>query len=295
MRALIFGVSGQDGHYLRRLLLAEGVSVFGVSRSGGDARLDVQDRRRVLEIVRQVRPDFVFNFAATSSTGHEHLWENHAAISTGTLAVLDAVETSAPRAKVVMVGSGLQFVNHGLPLDERAPLDHSSPYVVARNQSLFASRYFRTRGLRVDFAFLFNHDSPLRSARHINMRIAQTAVRIASGSDESLVLGDPAAEKEFSSAEDIVSALWTLARQDAVSECVVGSGVAYPVRAWIEACFNNVGLDWRDHVKIESGYKSPYGRLVSDPSLLRGMGWRPKVQLPDLANAMMDAARQQIS
>ena len=295
MKALIFGVTGQDGHYLRELLVTEGISVFGVARSGGDARVDVSDRTAVLAVIRDVRPDYVFHLAATSSTAHEHLWANHAAISTGTLAILDAVEQEAPHARVLLAGSGLQFVNHGLPLDEDSALDHSSPYVIARNHSLFAARYYRTRGLKVWFAYLFNHDSPLRSNHHLNMKIAEAAVRAASCSSERLLIGDPDAEKEFNFAGDIAAALWALIRQETNFECVVGSGEAAPVRHWLDACYRIAGLDWKEHVVIDPAYRSPYPRLVSNPVRLFNTGWNPRFTFRKLAGLMMGAARERLA
>lgn len=292
MEALIFGSTGQDGHYLRELLARQGISVFGVARHGGDAKVDVSDAVTVSDLVRQRQPDYVFHLAAASSTAHEHLWANHAAISTGTLAILDAVEKHAPRAKVLLAGSGLQFVNHGQPLDEQAALDHSSPYVVARNHSLFAARYYRQRGMQVYFAWLFNHDSPLRSSRHLNMKIAEAATRAASGSPEKLLIGDPDAEKEFGFAGDIVAALWTLIRQNQVFECVAGTGQAFPVRAWLRACFDIAGLDWREFAQTDPAYQSPYPRLVSQPARLLALGWQPRCTLPELAEMMMVAARR---
>ena len=149
------------------------------------------------------------------------LFENHEAIAAGTLAILDAVDRLAPKAKVLLAGSGLQFINQGLPLNEGSPLYDSSPYVVARNSSLFAARYFRQRGLKIYFAYLFNHDSPLRSNRHLNMKIAMAAARVANGSKEKLLIGDLDAEKEFNFAGDVAAAMWLLIRQDELFECVL--------------------------------------------------------------------------
>lgn len=293
MKALIFGVTGQDGRYLRELITREGVSVFGVARTGGDALCDVDNPDAVCDILRQICPDYIFHLAATSSTAHEHLWSNHASISTGTLAILDAVDRHVPKARVLLAGSGLQFVNEGLPLNEESPLDHSSPYVVARNSSLFAARYFRQRGLKIYFAYLFNHDSPLRSNRHLNMKIAEAAARAANDSKEKLLIGDLDAEKEFNFAGDVAAAMWLLIRQDELFECVVGSGQSHAVRDWIEACFREVGLDWKDYTETDRTYASPYRRLVSDPAKLLSLGWKPECTFSGLAAMMMaEAARR---
>ena len=290
MKALIFGVTGQDGHYLKLLLQNAGVSVVGVARRGGDVQLDVKNREDVCGIIRATRPDYIFHLAAESSAAHQYLWENHDAIGTGTLSILDAVDKESPDSRVMLVGSGLQFVNDGRPLDEEAALDHSSPYAIARNYSLFAGRYFRQRERRIYFAFLFNHDSPLRTARHLNMNIAMAAVRIARGSSEKLLIGDLTAEKEFNFAGDVVSALWCLVQQDDVFECVVGSGECYPVSTWVELCFRHVGLDWEQHVTFAENYTSPYRRLVSNPNRLKNLGWHPTMDITQLSRIVMDHA-----
>lgn len=296
MNALVFGISGQDGFYLGNLLGRQGIEVIGISRSNGGGRWiigDVANGEQVEALVRKYQPDYIFHLAANSTTRHDALFENHQAIATGTLAILDAVDRLAPKAKVFLAGSGLQFVNEGLPLNEECPLDHSSPYVVARNSSLFAARYFRKRGLKVYFAYLFNHDSPLRSNRYLNMKIAVAAAAIAKGSREKVLIGDLDAEKEFNFAGDIAAAMWLLIQQDELFECVVGSGRSHTVRDWVEACFREVGLDWNDHTETDRTYISPYRRLVSDPAKLFSLGWKPEYTFSGLAAMMMaEAARR---
>lgn len=295
MKALIFGITGQDGHYLRDLLLSEGHTVFGAARSGGDVRMDVSDRDAVRAVVREFQPDYVFHFAATSSTAHEHLWANHSAIATGTLSILDAVERETPDARVLVAGSGLQFVNHGQPLDEDSPIDHSSPspYVIARNYSLSAVRYYRSRGIKAYFAFLFHHDSPLRDRSHLSMKIVESAVQAKLGARGKLLIGDPDAEKEFAYAGDIVTAMWKLIQQELMFECVVGSGVPYKVSEWLDACFRMEGLDWRDHVEINHSYKNPCRRLLSNPARIKELGWLPNCGFSELAGMMISTLKHQ--
>ena len=290
MRALIFGGTGQDGQYLRGLLEGKSITVLSCGRHGGDFLVDVSDAIAARNVIREVKPDFIFHLAATSSTAHEHLWANHAAIGTGTLAILDAVDRDLPDTKVLLAGSGLQFVNEGLPLDEMAPLDHSSPYVIARNYSLFAARYYRSRGRKVYFAYLFNHDSPLRSNRHLNMKIAEAAAFAASGGDQRLSIGDMNAENEFNFAGDVTAALWQLISQDSIYECVIGSGETHSVREWVELCYRYVGIDWKKYVDSDANYRSPYKRLVSAPAKLLSLGWQPSMELRQLAEIMMQEA-----
>jgi GDPmannose 4,6-dehydratase len=290
MKALIFGSSGQDGHYLSSQLKADEVEVLGVSRKGGDRRLDVGDVAGVRELIREFQPDFVFHLAATSSTAHDHLWSNHASISTGTLAVLDAVEKHAPAARVFLAGSGLQFINDGRPLDEECLLDHSSPYVIARNHSLYAARYFRQRGLKVYFGYLFHHESPRRQSSHLIMRIAEAAAAQAAGSQRRLLIGDLEARKEFGYAGDIVNAMRILVQQDELFECVIGTGLGYTVREWVQACYSHVGLDWQAYVDKDTEFRNTCPCLVSSPKRLQELGWRPVISFAELASMIMGDA-----
>ncbi len=295
MKALVFGSSGQDGFYLRQILNKHGVDCVGASRSGDDLKVDVADIHRVREVINSIKPSYIFHLAGTSSTSHEFLWENHNSIATGTLAILDAVEKESKNTRVILVGSGLQFVNNSKPIAETAELDSSSPYVVARNHSLFASRYYRTRGLRVKFGFLFNHDSPRRTRHHLNMKIADFAARAAIADHGKLQIGDTTAIKEFGFAGDIMEALWILANNEQVHECVLGTGIGHSVEEWLERCFNVVGLDWRYYVSNLPGFTSPYSSLISSPVTIKSLGWQPNVGINELAELMMAEAIRKVS
>lgn len=287
MKALIFGASGQDGRYLSDLCRAEHIEPIGVSRTGAPARGDVARFEEVRALVLQHRPAYVFQLAAASTTRHDALFENHETISTGALNVLEAVRREAPEARVFLAGSGVQFENRGGPISERAPFAAASPYAVARIQSVFAARYFRTLGIRAYVGYLFHHESPLRKPGHVAMKIALAARRIAAGSAERLEIGDPSVEKEWTFAGDVARGMLMLVRQDAVTEACIGSGEAHAIQAWIEACFASAGLDWRAHVDVTPGFRPEYARLVSDPAIMRSLGWRPLVGLEALARSMV--------
>lgn len=185
-----------------------------------------------------------------------------------------------------LTGSAVQFRNKGQPISERDEFEASSPYAVARIHSVYAGRYYRSLGLRIFVGYLFHHESPLRKPTHLSKLIADTARRIADGSEESIELGDIAVEKEYTFAGDVVEGMLTLALQDKVFEATIGSGVAYSVRDWLEACFGAVGRDWRQHVKTREGFTPEYQRLVSDPSTMHLLGWRSKVGFEELARIM---------
>jgi GDPmannose 4,6-dehydratase len=289
MKALIFGASGQDGHYLAELCRAEGVEPIGVSRAGAPVRGDVSRREDVLALVRAHRPDYVFQLAANSTTRHEALFENHETISTGALNVLEAVRLEAPAARVFLAGSGVQFENTGAPVSERSPFAASSPYAVARIQSVYAARYFRSLGVRAYVGYLFHHDSPRRKEGHVAMKVALAARRIAAGEAGRLVLGDLSVEKEWTFAGDVAMAMLVLVRQDRVFEAAIGSGEAHSIRAWVERCFAVAGLDWRAHVDVRQGFVPEYPRLVSDPTTIRALGWASRVAFDEVARMMVAA------
>lgn len=290
MRALIVGCSGQDGHYLREHLVAEGVEVTGVSRrEGPNGGLDVADRDAVFALVRDLRPDFIFHLAARSTTRHDALFENHAAISTGTLNVLEAVREHHAEARVFLTGSGVQFRNSGAPIGEGDEFEASSPYSVARIHSVYAARYYRRLGIRTFVGYLFHHDSPLRGAGHVASIVASAAARIGAGSTEILEVGDATVEKEWTFAGDVAAAMWTLVRQDDCTEAVIGSGVARSIRDWLAACFDAVGRDWSKHVRVKQGFTPEYRRLVSNPTRIRALGWAPQVGFDELARMMVAA------
>lgn len=291
MKALIFGASGQDGHYLGEICREQDVEPIGVSRAGAPLRGDVARRDEVEALVREHAPGYVFQLAANSTTRHDALFENHETISTGALNVLEAVRRHAPEARVFIAGSGVQFENTGAPISERATFAATSPYAVARIQSVYAARYFRSLGVRAYVGYLFHHESPLRKPGHVAMKIALAARRIAAGSDERLELGDPTVEKEWTFAGDVARAMFTLIRQDDVFEAAIGSGEAHSISEWVEACFRVTGRAWRDHVDVRAGFVPEYRRLVSDPTTIRGLGWAPAVPLPGLARMMVESRR----
>ena len=287
MKALVFGANGQDGYYLDALLRREGIETVGISRSGPWRRGDVGKREDVDDAIRTLRPDYVFHLAACSTTHHDAGLENHQTIATGALNILEGASRYAPDARVFIAGSGVQFQNSGRPIDEGSPFEASSLYSVARIQSVYAARYYRSRGLRTFVGYLFHHESPLRKPSHMSKRIALAAQRIARDGHGRLEIGDPSVVKEWTFAGDVARAMLCLVRQDDVSEVVIGSGEGHSIENWLERCFSLAGLVWRDHVDLVPGFAVEYARLISRPERLRALGWSPTVSFAELAEMLM--------
>ncbi len=175
-----------------------------------------------------------------------------------------------------------------MPINEETSFDASSPYSVARIQSTYAARYYRkTFGLKVYVGYFFNHDSPLRTEKHVNQKIAKAVQRIANGSNEVLKLGNIDVKKEFNYAGDVVEAVWTLVEQDDIFEVVIGSGKAYKIKDWLECCFQDVGLNWENYVVLAEQFVPEYSILVSDPKLVLSLGWQPDTSFDALAKMMV--------
>jgi GDPmannose 4,6-dehydratase len=285
-RALIFGITGQDGFYLQELLQAKEYQVVGVSRSHGG---DVSNRHAVERIIRDFLPEYIFHLAANSTTRHEALFENHETISTGTLNILESVKKHCPACRVFITGSGVQFVNKGLPISEKDEFAALSAYAVSRIHSVYAARYYRSLGIKAYVGYLFHHESPLRKPNHLCKKIAELAKRVREGSKEQITLGDLSVRKEAGFAGDIAAGIWTLVNQEAVFEATIGTGKAYSVQQWTEICFSKVGSDWRNHIILRTdGFIPEYPLLVSDPTTICSLGWQPAVDIHALADMMLE-------
>lgn len=293
MNAIIFGINGQDGHYLTRILQSEGIQVVGVSRSNNNWRIgDVGDFSFVLNLIKELQPDYVFHLAANSTTKHEFLFEHNETIGNGSLNILEAVFKHSPHSKVFISGSALQFENKGLPILETDDFCANDTYSIARIHSVFAARYFRTLGIKVYVGYFFNHDSPLRSERHVNQKIVNAAKRISLGLQQELELGNIEVKKEFTFAGDTAEAIWLLIKNNECFEAVIGSGKAYSIIDWLNIVFENFNLDWKKHVIVNHNFKSDYDILVSNPKTILKLGWQPKISIIDLAKLMLNESEK---
>jgi GDPmannose 4,6-dehydratase len=286
-RAVIFGVHGQDGYYLSELLRQREIDVTCVSRSDGDwLKGDVGDLNFVEALIKKLRPDYVFQLAANSKTDHALLFEHHNTIVTGALNILESACKFSPYTKIFIPGSGLQFENSGKPIDEETAFIARDAYSLARIQSVYVSRYYRTKGIKVYVGYLFHHDSPFRSSAHLNRKIINAARAAAEGKDHRLCIGDLTVEKEYGFAGDIAEAIYLMMQQDRFFEACIGTGKAYSIENWLNLCFSLAGKKWQDYVEVRNDYIPDFKRLVSNPTVIRSTGWKPKVEIDRLAELM---------
>ena len=287
MKAIIFGANGQDGYYLKNLLEQEEHKVICISRTGNFLKINMADYAEVSLYIHAEQPDFIFHLAANSTTRHDALFENHQTIATGALNILEAVKEFSPHTKVFISGSGLQFINEGNPIKETDPFAANDAYSISRIQSVYAARYFKSLGIKVYVGYFFNHDSPLRTERHVTKMISETVKRIAAGSNEKLKIGDMSVVKEWSYAGDIVKGIWLLVNQDKIFEANIGSGIGYSIKEWIEVCFKLVSLNMNENVEIRNDFVSSYKKLISDNSVIKSLGYQSEVSFSSLAKMMM--------
>lgn len=290
MKALIFGINGQDGIYLSGILEKRGISVTGVSRSSGQwLKGDVGNTDFVINLVKTEKPDYIFHLAANSRTHHSLLREHQSTIVNGSLNILEAISDYSPASKVFITGSGLQFQNSGHPINEETPFEANDVYSLARIQSVYAARYFRSKGLKIYTGYLFHHDSPYRNTAHLNRRIADAAKAASNGKPEMLTIGDISVEKEFGYAGDIASGIFRLVEQDDLFEACIGTGKAFKIEKWLDLCFSHYRLNWKNYVQPDPAFRPEFKKLVSDPQKMNQIGWEAKTGIEKLASLMLES------
>lgn len=285
--AIIFGAAGQDGYYLTNLLHSLNIDVVPVGRSKGFINTDISNYQQVADLIREHKPDYVFHFAANSTTNHNVILENNTTIVTGTLNILEAVKNYSPNSKVFISGSALQFRNTNLPIDETTPFEARDGYSASRIASVYMARYYRSLGLQIYVGYFFNHDSERRTDRHLTKKIVSAAKDILIGKMQNFEVGSLETIKEYTHAKDSVSAVWILVNQTHIYEAVIGSGKGYSVKDWIELCFAKVGMNWQEYIHEKENFTPDYKVLVSNPALMMSLGWEPKITLDELATLML--------
>lgn len=288
-KAIIFGINSQDGIYLKEILEEKKIKVIGVSRSIGNWLTgNVGNYTFVSKLVHEEKPDYIFHLAANSTTKHDVLFENHETISTGTLNILESVKLHSPHTKVFITGSGVQFKNTGNPISEKDEFEGNSPYSIARIQSVYAARYYRTLGIKTYVGYLFHHESPLRKEHHVSKLTTDFIKKIDANTSIKLQLGDINVKKEWAYAKDIAEGIFALISQDAIFEATIGTGKIFSIKDWLIECFKIKNLNWENYIiSSDKTFKAEYNVLQSNPFTMNTIGWKPRTSFSKLSEIMM--------
>jgi GDPmannose 4,6-dehydratase len=314
-RALITGVTGQDGAYLSQLLLEKGYEVHGLVRRSShseqyDHRLrwlgihndvafvdgNLTDPSSLCRIVRAVRPDEIYNLAAQSfvksSWDQPILTSNVTAV--GVVNVLEAVRLEAPEARFYQASSSEMFGMVQQPVQtERTPFYPRSPYAVAKLFGHWITiNYRESFGTFAASGILFNHESPLRGLEFVTRKVTDGAARIKLGLLDKLSMGNLDARRDWGHAKDYVRAMWLMLQQDKADDYVIATGRMTSVRDMIAIAFAHVGLDPEDHVVVDPRFNRPaeVDALLGDASKGRAaLGWTPTISLEEMIAEMVEA------
>ncbi len=316
-RALITGVTGQDGSYLVELLLKKGYEVHGIIRrssSFNTGRLDsvYQDphapaRRLILQygdlsdasglaaLIRKIEPQEIYNLAAQShvrvSFDIPEYTVDVAAL--GTVRILEAIREARVQCKFYQASSSEMYGNARPPQNESTPFEPRSPYAAAKVLAYWITRNYREAyGMFACNGILFNHESPRRGETFVTRKITRAIAAIKKGTQKKLYLGNLDARRDWGYAPEYVEAMWMMLQHDKPEDFVIATGETHSVREFLEVAFRHVGLDWEKYVEIDPRYFRPteVDLLQGDPTkAARELGWKPKTTFEQLAKIMVDA------
>ncbi len=310
-RALITGITGQDGSYLAELLLDEGYEVIGMVRRSSTVTFeriahlqdrvatvpgDLLDQASMIELLRTYRPDEVYNLAAQSfvQTSFSQPVLTGDVTGLGVTRLLDAIRIADPDIRFYQASSSEMFGKVvEVPQTEKTPFYPRSPYGVAKVYGHWLTiNYRESYDLHASSGILFNHESPRRGLEFVTRKISNTVAKIKLGQATELRLGNLDAKRDWGFAGDYVRAMWLMLQQDSPDDYVVSTGVTRSVREFCEVAFGHVGLNYEDYVVIDEAFYRPaeVELLVGDASkAAEVLGWKPTVQFEDLVTMMVDA------
>lgn len=315
-KALITGITGQDGSYLAELLLSQGYEVHGLIRrastfntqridhiyrdphNGGNLYLhygDLANAGNMTDLIYSVRPDEVYHLAAQSHVRVSFDLPEYTGDVTGlgTIRILEAIRRSGIAARFYQASSSEMFGSAKPPQNEATVFQPQSPYAAAKVYSYWVTRNYR-EGYNM-FAcngILFNHESPRRGETFVTRKITRALAAIVAGKQDSLYLGNLDAKRDWGYAPDYVAAMWKLLQMDHPDDFVIGTGEAHSVREFLDEAFGYLGLEWQKYVQIDARYFRPteVDYLLSDYSKARNvLHWEPRVFFRDLVRVMVDA------
>ena len=320
-RALITGITGQDGSYLTELLLGKGYEVHGLLRRASSFNTeridhlyrdphvvgpkltlhygDVTDGTVLRRVLEKVQPDEVYNLAAQSHVRVSFDVPEYTAdvVATGALRLLEAVRDhmaeGAKRVRVYQAGSSEMFGAAHPPQSEATAFYPRSPYAVSKVAAhWYGINYREAYGMFVSNGILFNHESPRRGETFVTRKITRAVAAIKLGLQDKLFLGNLDAQRDWGYAKEYVEAMWLMLQQDQPDDYVIATGETHSVREFLEVAFAHAGLDWNKYVEIDPRYFRPaeVELLIGDASKAKAkLGWEPKVKFEELTRIMVDA------
>lgn len=319
-RALITGITGQDGSYLAELLLEKGYEVHGIIRRASTfntSRIDhlyrdphvngvklhlhygdIADSTNLIKLLYRIQPDEIYHLAAQSHVRVSFDIPEYTGDVTGlgTVRILEAIRETGCKAKFYQASSSEMFGKvQEIPQRETTPFYPRSPYAAAKVYAFWVTVNFRESfGIFACNGILFNHESPRRGETFVTRKITRALARIKAGLQKDLYLGNLDAKRDWGYAKEYVEGMWLMLQQDQPDDFVLGTGETHSVREFLDEAFSYEGLDWKDYVKIDSNYFRPseVDLLVADASKARKvLGWEPSTKFGELVRLMVDADR----
>ncbi|MEE8471428.1 MAG: GDP-mannose 4,6-dehydratase [Dehalococcoidia bacterium] len=316
-KALITGITGQDGSYMAEFLLAEGYEVHGLIRRSSTfstsridhiyvdphdptAKLflhygDLSDSSQLTNWVYNVEPDEIYHLGAQShvKVSFDTAEYTGNVVALGTTRLLEAVRQSGRKTKFYQASSSEMFGASPPPQNEQTPFRPRSPYAVAKVYAFWMAQNYREGyGLFATNGILFNHESPRRGETFVTRKITRAIAHILAKKQQYVYLGNLDAKKDWGYAPEYVEAMWHILQQDEPDDYVIGTGETHSVKEFVQEVFSYAGLDWQEHVKIDPRYFRPLEveTLIADPSKARErLGWEPRVSFRELVRIMVDA------
>lgn len=312
-KALIIGISGQDGSFLASYLLEKGYQVIGTSRDASLssfsnlARLGIKDDvfvesvslndfRSVIQVLKKHRPDEIYNLAGQSSVGlsFEQPVETFESIGVAVLNLLEAIRFMDMPARLYNASSSECFGNtKGHPASEKTLFHPRSPYAVAKAAAFWqVANYREAYGMFACSGLLFNHESSFRPKRFVTRKIVQAACQIAADGHGKLKLGNIAVQRDWGWAPEYVKAMWSMLQQENADDYVIATGETNSLQDFVEAVFTSVGLDWRNHVEYNPDLKRPTDidvSIANPAKAKRKLGWKASYFMRDVARMMVEA------
>ena len=316
-RALITGITGQDGSYLAELLLEKGYEVTGVIRRASAPNLwrieplldrirlcpaDLLDQLSLIRVLADVRPHEVYNLAAMSFVPAS--WDQPMLTgefnAQGVTRILEAIRHVDPAIRVYQASSSEMFGKvREVPQTELTPFYPRSPYGVSKVFAHYITvNYRESYDLFAVSGILFNHESPRRGLEFVTRKVTDGAARIKLGLSDHLALGNLDARRDWGFAGDYVRAMWLMLQQDRADDYVIATGESHSVRELVEVAFSHLGLEWQKHVRLDPKFLRPaeVDLLIGDPSKARKtLGWQPKTDFRGLVEMMVDADLERLS